>query len=215
VTTTFIDTGTEILNAAHIVSLKRKTDTLTEITTIDGRTIEMKESLPIVHAAIAPVVPEHRAFQALLYCDCCGKVARQAVIGWKVIDNHEVLPVTPAGIAYPVAGTAVEYPDGRVQDDTGSIFESATDWLADWLKQPDAEEREDVALAEQLKDYMDFRAKHEDTVCEFDAGFFLKHLKTGIRDFFGVKVADGELVLDDQNPEAFEEWKGGSRPTLQ
>lgn len=59
-------------------------------------------------------------------------------------------------------------------------------------------------LANDLDSYMRYRAGREGVPYQLSPGFFEDHPAVS---YFGVIVLNGELVEDEQNPDAFEAWK--------
>src|SRR5579872_566215 len=66
-------------------------------------------------------------------------------------------------------------------------------------------------LAEQLDEYMRFRAGREGVEYHFSSIFYLLALDKGVRSFFGVLVSDTALVTDHQQPKLFRQWKAAKR----
>jgi hypothetical protein len=66
-------------------------------------------------------------------------------------------------------------------------------------------------LANDLDDYMKFRAHMEKVEYELSPDFFLLHLREDIRSFFGVECDDARLLHDTQFPHLFKEWRA-ARP---
>jgi hypothetical protein len=63
-------------------------------------------------------------------------------------------------------------------------------------------------LAEQLHNYMQFRAKREGQGYALSPEWFASCLAKGATRFFGIEVSDTRLVEDEQQPELFAEWHG-------
>jgi hypothetical protein len=55
--------------------------------------------------------------------------------------------------------------------------------------------------AEQLHQYIRFRAGKEGVEYGLDSDFFAQALRVGAGSIFGVVVRDGQLIEDDQQPE--------------
>lgn len=55
-----------------------------------------------------------------------------------------------------------------------------------------------------LENYLTFRAEREGLSSELTSDFFARALRVGIRNLFGIDVAEnGDLLRDFQNPSAF------------
>jgi hypothetical protein len=64
-----------------------------------------------------------------------------------------------------------------------------------------------VHVAEQLFDYMTFRAARENQVHELDVACYCAHIEAGVRTFFGIAIGPDGLEADEQQPGLFREWK--------
>jgi hypothetical protein len=61
--------------------------------------------------------------------------------------------------------------------------------------------------AENLDDYVRFRAIKEGVQYSLSEEFFRDALEAGYRLFFNITVAEnGQLMRDDEHPEWFQEW---------
>jgi len=75
--------------------------------------------------------------------------------------------------------------------------------------------------AKRLNSYMAFRSKKEfpNGDCNgdsygLDTNFYYDNLKKGMRKFFGIECsADGAIIRDNQNPEAYKEYVGHKKST--
>lgn len=66
-------------------------------------------------------------------------------------------------------------------------------------------------MASELHDYIRERASVENTGFNLTPEFFDKALASGVRQFFGVKVENGKMISDDQEPWPgfLDAWKNG------
>lgn len=64
-----------------------------------------------------------------------------------------------------------------------------------------------TAQAEQLRDYLDFRAKLEGMPCDLTLEWFKARLDNGIRLFFGISVGSHGIEGDSQNASALAFWQ--------
>jgi hypothetical protein len=69
-----------------------------------------------------------------------------------------------------------------------------------------AEQHATTTLAEELHDYMKFRAKKEGLPYGLDAKWFAGYLKAGVRLFFGIETTDKRIIRDEQKPDLLAEW---------
>jgi hypothetical protein len=64
-----------------------------------------------------------------------------------------------------------------------------------------------TARAEQLRDYLVFRAKSEGMPCDLTLEWFKVHLDNGIRLFCGISVGSRGIEGDSQNASALALWQ--------
>ena len=63
------------------------------------------------------------------------------------------------------------------------------------------------SIAEQLVEYMNYRAKNEGLGHELDKAWYLMQLRDGKQQFFGIRFDRlSGLTSDAQNPAVFSEW---------
>ena len=70
-----------------------------------------------------------------------------------------------------------------------------------------AERYATTTLAEELHQYMTFRAQREGLTYGLDATWFAGYLKAGVRLYFGVETTDKRIIRDEQKPDLVAEWK--------
>jgi hypothetical protein len=69
-----------------------------------------------------------------------------------------------------------------------------------------AEQVATSTLANDLHEYLTFRAAKEGQHYDLDARFFAGYLKAGVRLFFGIETTDTRIIRDEQKPALFAEW---------
>ncbi len=62
-------------------------------------------------------------------------------------------------------------------------------------------------LANEVDDYLKFRARKESVEYDLSPNFFLLHLREDMRSFFGVECDDQRMLRDTQFPHLFKEWR--------
>ena len=63
------------------------------------------------------------------------------------------------------------------------------------------------SIAEQLVDYMNYRARKEGLAHELTKSFYLDSLRRGAAQLFGIRWNKDGIAEDVQNPDALREWK--------
>ncbi len=64
-----------------------------------------------------------------------------------------------------------------------------------------------MTVAEQLHDYIRFRAEKEGVGYDLGVSFFERALLSGCVQFFGVTIKGNQLIKDKEQPDLFNEWK--------
>jgi hypothetical protein len=62
-------------------------------------------------------------------------------------------------------------------------------------------------VAQQLHEYVQYRAMNEGVAYDLSPSFFESTLRQGVRQFFGVTVDGSKLLSDKQAPTLFAEWR--------
>ena len=77
----------------------------------------------------------------------------------------------------------------------------------EWQGKHEKDNNAIIALANEYRDYMNFRAAKEKLPYELDLTFYTKHLTIGVPCFFGVYHDGQHLTHDVQQPDVFKEWQ--------
>jgi hypothetical protein len=74
-------------------------------------------------------------------------------------------------------------------------------WIEDEEKRAEARQ-----LGKAIESYIHFRAKQEGLKYELTSDFFEQRILAGVGKFFGITVANGRLLGDDEQPGLFKQW---------